>query len=77
MISNCWQRSAPGWAGRPCHVILLSSVVGAVCGIALMLIKRRGREVAIPFGPTRQPRAGSHCCGEALTNRYLSAAGLN
>jgi leader peptidase (prepilin peptidase)/N-methyltransferase len=30
---------------------LLSSLVGAVCGIALMIIKRRGKEIPIPFGP--------------------------
>ena len=32
-------------------VVLLSSLVGAVTGIALMFILRRGRNVPIPFGP--------------------------
>tara|TARA_R110000823_G_scaffold91174_4_gene201141 strand:- start:30893 stop:31762 length:870 start_codon:yes stop_codon:yes gene_type:complete len=32
-------------------VILLSSVVGAALGILLMLVKRHGREVPLPFGP--------------------------
>lgn len=32
-------------------IILLSSVVGALVGIALMVIARRGREMPIPFGP--------------------------
>ncbi len=39
-----------GWTALPA-VILLASVVGAVIGIALMLVLRRGREVPIPFGP--------------------------
>lgn len=39
-----------GWQMLP-EIILLSSLVGAVCGIALMFIKRRGREIPIPFGP--------------------------
>ena len=32
-------------------IVLMSSLVGAVCGIALMFLQRRGREVPIPFGP--------------------------
>lgn len=32
-------------------ILLLSSVVGAVVGIALMLLARRGRDIPIPFGP--------------------------
>jgi leader peptidase (prepilin peptidase)/N-methyltransferase len=32
-------------------IVLLSSVVGAVVGIVLMVLARRGREVPIPFGP--------------------------
>lgn len=39
-----------GWQMLP-EIILMSSVVGAVCGIGLMVIKRRGREIPIPFGP--------------------------
>lgn len=39
-----------GWKAVPA-VILLSSVVGAVVGITLMLAARRGRDVPIPFGP--------------------------
>ncbi len=39
-----------GWTALPA-VILLASVVGAVVGITLMLVMRRGREVPIPFGP--------------------------
>ena len=39
-----------GWTLLPA-IILLSSVVGAAVGIALMVFKQQGREVPIPFGP--------------------------
>ena len=39
-----------GWSALP-SIILLASVVGAIVGIALMIVARRGREVPIPFGP--------------------------
>lgn len=32
-------------------IILLSSIVGAVVGIALIALARRGRDIPIPFGP--------------------------
>lgn len=39
-----------GWQSLPA-IILLSSVVGAAVGIALMVFRRHGRDVPIPFGP--------------------------
>lgn len=39
-----------GWTALP-SIILLSSVVGAVVGIGLILARRQGREVPMPFGP--------------------------
>jgi leader peptidase (prepilin peptidase)/N-methyltransferase len=39
-----------GWEMLPC-IILFSSVAGAVVGISLMIVTRRGRNVPIPFGP--------------------------
>ena len=39
-----------GWQMLP-FVVLASSFVGAVVGILLMLIAKRGRNVPIPFGP--------------------------
>lgn len=39
-----------GWQLLPA-VILLSSVVGSIIGIALMILAKRGREIPIPFGP--------------------------
>lgn len=39
-----------GWKFLPL-VILLSSLVGAIVGISLIVIQKRGRNVPIPFGP--------------------------
>jgi leader peptidase (prepilin peptidase)/N-methyltransferase len=39
-----------GWQMMPA-IILLSSVVGAVVGIGLIVVARHGRHVPIPFGP--------------------------
>jgi leader peptidase (prepilin peptidase)/N-methyltransferase len=65
-----------GWQALPL-IVLLSSLVGAVCGIALMMIKRRGREIPIPFGPYLA-MAGwiSLLWGDLITNTYLGGLGL-
>ncbi|NGY06676.1 prepilin peptidase [Solimonas terrae] len=39
-----------GWQSLP-TIVLLSSVVGAAVGIGLIVFRRHGREVPIPFGP--------------------------
>jgi leader peptidase (prepilin peptidase)/N-methyltransferase len=39
-----------GWQAIP-MIILLSSVVGAIVGLGLMVATRRGKDVPIPFGP--------------------------
>ena len=39
-----------GWQILPL-VVLASSLVGAVVGVALIVLAKRGREVPIPFGP--------------------------
>jgi leader peptidase (prepilin peptidase)/N-methyltransferase len=39
-----------GWQALP-MIILLSAVVGATVGLGLILLRRHGREVPIPFGP--------------------------
>jgi leader peptidase (prepilin peptidase) / N-methyltransferase len=53
-------------------VILLSSLVGAVVGITLMVVARHGRNVPIPFGPYL---AGGGLIalfwGQFLTHSYL------
>ena len=65
-----------GWQALPL-IILMSSLVGAVVGIALMIIKRRGKEIPIPFGPYLAA-AGWICLiwGDALLARYLGASGI-
>lgn len=60
-----------GWTLLPL-VILLSSVVGAVIGIALIVFARHGRNIPIPFGPYL---AGGGLIalfwGQTLTQNYL------
>jgi leader peptidase (prepilin peptidase)/N-methyltransferase len=60
-----------GWKMLPL-VILLSSFVGALVGILLIVIARRGRNVPIPFGPYLAI-AGIIALfhGETLTHHYL------
>jgi leader peptidase (prepilin peptidase)/N-methyltransferase len=65
-----------GWQALP-MIILLSSLVGAVCGIALMLARGRGREVPIPFGPYLAAAGWlALVWGDELANRYQSLTGL-
>jgi len=64
-----------GWQMLPL-IILMSSVVGAVCGVALMLLKGRGREVPIPFGPYLAVAGWLALLqGEQIVQRYLGAVG--
>jgi len=60
-----------GWAALPL-VILLSSLVGALVGGALMLFRKHGRDVPIPFGPYLAA-AGAIALfwGNHLTTTYL------
>ncbi len=60
-----------GWQVLPL-TILLSSLVGAVAGIGLILAARHGRNVPIPFGPYLAA-AGMIALfwGESITSRYL------
>jgi len=60
-----------GWKMLPL-TILFSSVVGAIVGITLMLFRRHGRDVPIPFGPYLAA-AGILALfwGEAVTRAYL------
>ena len=62
-----------GWQVLPL-TILLSSLVGAVVGIALIVFARHGRNVPIPFGPYLAA-AGVIALfwGETLTTHYLGA----
>lgn len=61
-----------GWQMLPL-VILISSLVGAVIGIALMIFAHHGRETPIPFGPylaIASVIALFH--GQAINHHYLS-----
>ena len=62
-----------GWQMLPL-TILLSSFVGAVVGIAMMVFARHGRNVPIPFGPYLAA-AGiiALVWGKPLTRAYLGA----
>jgi leader peptidase (prepilin peptidase)/N-methyltransferase len=63
-----------GWQMLPL-TILLSSLVGAVVGIALIVLARHGRNVPIPFGPYLAA-AGVIALfwGDSLTRTYLGIA---
>lgn len=60
-----------GWKMLPV-IILLSSLVGAVVGIGLILLAKRGRDIPIPFGPYLAA-AGLIALfyGKPLTQMYL------
>ena len=60
-----------GWKMLPV-VVLLSSVAGALIGIALIVAARRGRDIPIPFGPYLAI-AGfvAMLQGDALVDAYL------
>jgi len=65
-----------GWQALP-MIILLSSLVGAIVGVALMAIKGRGKEIPIPFGPYLA-MAGwlAMIWGDRISESYLRATGL-
>lgn len=60
-----------GWTMLPA-IILLSSVVGAIVGITLIVVARHGRNIPIPFGPYLAA-AGVIALfwGQELTRSYL------
>ena len=60
-----------GWQMLPA-IILLSSVVGAAVGIALIVASRHGRNVPIPFGPyLAAAGAIALLWGQQITQSYL------
>ncbi|MBP7625845.1 MAG: prepilin peptidase, partial [Zoogloea sp.] len=60
-----------GWQILPL-TIMLSSLVGAVVGVALIVLRKHGREIPIPFGPYLAA-AGLLALywGKPLTEAYL------
>jgi leader peptidase (prepilin peptidase) / N-methyltransferase len=65
-----------GWQMLPL-VLILAAVVGAAVGIALIALRRHGRDVPIPFGPYLASAAWiALLWGPAIVERYLGVAGL-
>jgi leader peptidase (prepilin peptidase)/N-methyltransferase len=65
-----------GWQSLM-QIILLSSVVGAVVGILLILIRGRDRNIPIPFGPYLAAAGWiSLIWGDRINAAYLQWAGL-
>jgi leader peptidase (prepilin peptidase)/N-methyltransferase len=66
-----------GWSFLPA-IILLSSLVGAVVGISLIVFKQHEKNIPIPFGPYLATAGWiSLIWGEDILNTYLVLAGLN
>jgi len=66
-----------GWQMLPL-VLLLSAVVGAAVGITLIVIRRHGRDVPIPFGPYLAGAGWiAMLWGPLIVERYLGFAGLH
>jgi leader peptidase (prepilin peptidase)/N-methyltransferase len=65
-----------GWQMLPL-VLLLSAAVGAVVGITLILLRKHGREVPIPYGPYLAGAGWiAMLWGPEIVSGYLSVAGL-
>ena len=65
-----------GWQALPI-TILLSSLVGAVVGVALIVLRRQGRDVPIPFGPYLASAGWiALLWGHDITQAYLHWAGI-
>ena len=65
-----------GWQQLP-QIILLSALTGALIGITMIALKRRGREIPIPFGPYLAAAGWiSLMWGGNLNQAYLSWSGL-
>lgn len=65
-----------GWSTLPA-IILLSSLVGAVVGISLIVIARHGRDIPIPFGPYLAAAGWiALIWAEPINMAYLNWAGL-
>ncbi|MFC1683867.1 prepilin peptidase [Pseudomonadota bacterium] len=66
-----------GWQALP-QIIIISSFVGAIIGIALILFRGRDRNIPIPFGPYLAIAGWiSLLWGEQINQSYLRLAGLS
>jgi len=60
-----------GWAAVP-MIILMSAAVGAVVGIALIVLRGRDRQLPIPFGPYLAAAGWiTMLYGDTIKNAYL------
>ena len=65
-----------GWQMLPL-ILLLSAAVGAIVGIALIVFRKQGREVPIPYGPYLAGAGWiAAMWGPQIVGGYLSVAGL-
>ena len=65
-----------GWQALPV-IIILSSVVGAVVGITLILFRGRDRNIPIPFGPYLATAGWlTLLWGHDITHRYFTLLGM-
>ena len=65
-----------GWQYLP-QIILLSSIVGAIVGIAMIIIRGRDKNIPIPFGPYLAVAGWiSLLFGERINQAYLQFAGI-
>jgi leader peptidase (prepilin peptidase)/N-methyltransferase len=66
-----------GWQALPI-VILLSSLVGAVVGVLLIIVQGRDRQTPIPFGPYLAAAGWiALLWGEQIKTTYLNYSGLS
>ncbi len=65
-----------GWQMLPL-IVLLSSLIGAIVGVTLVVVRGRDRQIPIPFGPYLAV-AGlvALLWGEQINSAYLQLAGL-
>ncbi len=64
-----------GWQTIPL-IIILSSLVGSIVGITLIILRRHQREIPIPFGPYLAAAGWiALMWGDGITNAYLSWIG--
>jgi leader peptidase (prepilin peptidase)/N-methyltransferase len=66
-----------GWQMLPL-IILLSSVVGAVVGIGLVLLRRQGKDIPMAFGPYLAAAGWiALIWGQEITSAYLDHSGIH
>jgi leader peptidase (prepilin peptidase)/N-methyltransferase len=65
-----------GWHALP-QIILLSSLAGALFGIAMIIFRGRDRQIPMPFGPYLAAAGWvSLLCGNEISAWYAEVSGL-